>query len=132
MGTAYELPIHPDQAAAASGEQRFYYLDPPMEPDVYDTEDMELVSFVVVSAANVPYTGAETYIFRADPWGRVASYGELPGSFQGGWDHEAALIRAGYDMAPGDLSDGARAALTAARNAATVIEAGAEQKEIEA
>lgn len=131
-GKAYELDIHPDQAAGARGEQRFFYLDPAMEPDTYDrTADVDLIPFVIVSAADVPFSGPETYIFPADPWGRIASFGELPGSFRGGWDHERALASAGYVVASGVPRE-VQAAVDVLRNRGIVIDAGPERKEIEA
>lgn len=103
MGTAYELPIHPRQREAARGEQRFFYLDPPLPLEGYDSSedaDYDSVPFVIVSAAEVPYSGPETYIFTADPYGRIASFSDLPGSFRGALDHERALRGAGegYDI----------------------------------
>jgi hypothetical protein len=70
------------------GEARLYQLDPPLNGHKY----------VVVSATVVDYSGAETYIFGADRDGRVTDWGELPGSFQGGTDHEGALRNVGYEV----------------------------------
>ena len=54
--------------------------------------------YVVVSAADVMYSGPETYIFGADENGEVVDWLELPGSFRGKLDHVAALEGAGYEV----------------------------------
>lgn len=51
---------------------------------------------VVVSAANVMYSGPETYIFGADETGKVHDWMELDGSYRGGLDIDKALLNAGY------------------------------------
>lgn len=58
-------------------------------------------TFVVVSAAFVPYTGPETYIFPSDSRGVITSWGEMKGSYRGGLSHEKALTRAGYKIKMG-------------------------------
>jgi hypothetical protein len=63
------------------------------------SEPLDGHSFVVVSGANVPYSGPETYIFGADENGEIVDYGELPGSFRGGIDLDEALEGAGYEVA---------------------------------
>lgn len=65
-----------------------YRLEPPLE-------EHELV---VVSAALVPYSGPETYIFPADADGDIASFGELEGSYRGDLSHAVALQGAGYTI----------------------------------
>lgn len=102
MGTAYRLPIHPDQAESARGEQQFFYLDPPMDitEDSWDDDSavIAFAPFVIVSAASVPFSGPETYIFPATFDGRIASYGELSGSYRGGLSIETALSNADYTV----------------------------------
>ena len=72
-----------------SGEARLYRCDPPMEGHEY----------VVVSATGTFYgVGPETYIFPGDANGEVTDWGELDGSFRGGFNHEQALSNAGYDI----------------------------------
>lgn len=70
---------------------------------VWDDEDNEMpegqTDHVVVSANNVMFSGPETYIFAANQDGEVISWCEMPGSFQGSLDHEAALTRAGWKAA---------------------------------
>lgn len=73
-----------------NGHANLYWLDPPME---YEDKTIE---YVVVSATNVIFSGPETYIFAADSQGEVEDWEDLPGSFQGGLDHTAALADAGY------------------------------------
>lgn len=69
------------------GEVKMFRLDPPL----YGNQ------LVVVSAATVPYSGPETYIFACDGQGKVTDWMELDGSYSGGLDHERALRQAGYD-----------------------------------
>jgi hypothetical protein len=54
--------------------------------------------FVVVSAANVMFSGNETYIFPADEKGEVTDWGEMPGSYRGGLSHEEAISNAGWTL----------------------------------
>lgn len=69
-------------------QQRVYQLDPPLSGHEY----------VVVSAAIVPLSGPETYIFPSDAAGTVTAWGELDGSYRGGLDHAEAMRRAGYEI----------------------------------
>lgn len=75
------------------GDARLYQLSEPVEG-----YDGDAHTYVIVSAV-IAYSGPETYIFPADEEGRVVDWGELPGSFQGGLDHELALQGAGYGVA---------------------------------
>lgn len=73
---------------SSAGEAYLYRLSEPLAGS----------DFVVVSATE--FGGRyETYIFPATQDGKVADWGELPGSFQGGYDHEQALANAGYEVA---------------------------------
>lgn len=47
--------------------------------------------FVITSAADVIYSGPETYIFPANSLGEVTDWGELPGSLRGSLNHETAI-----------------------------------------
>lgn len=38
----------------------------------------------------------ETYIFPSDPEGKIIDWGELPGSYKGGLDHNMCIEKAGY------------------------------------
>lgn len=49
------------------------------------------VLYIVSSIATVPYSGEETYLFRANSDGEILAWGELEGSFRGGHDHQKAL-----------------------------------------
>ena len=69
------------------GDARLYVLDEPLDGNRH----------VVVSAAVVPYSGPETYIFAGTEDGEVGGWMELDGSYRGGLDHAEALRRAGYD-----------------------------------
>ena len=68
--------------------QRLYRLNPPLENK----------RFVVVSAANVLFSGPETYIFAANQKGTITNWSEMTGSFRGALDHERALRNAGYEV----------------------------------
>lgn len=81
----------------AAGEQHLYRLDPPLR-EVTSDSMRGYHEYVVVSAVDV-FGRPETYIFPADSEGEITSWGELEGSFQGGWDHEQALRNAGYTIA---------------------------------
>lgn len=76
--------------APANGEPLSFALD--MERKDFDT------SYVVTSAAVVPWGGPETYIFPANEEGEILGWSELPGSYRGGLDHEEAIKNVGsYD-----------------------------------
>lgn len=70
---------------------RHYKLSEPY--DVLDWQDLPVVTteYLIVSAADVPYSGPETYVFPADANGKVVDRGELPGSFRGALDHARAI-----------------------------------------
>jgi len=74
------------------GEAFLYRCDPPMLD--YDNKVHE---YVVVSAAFAAYSGPETYIFPANADGEITDWGEMPGSFQGSYDHNQALRNANYE-----------------------------------
>lgn len=103
-----ELIEHPearllrDRLPGARGHQALYELVPPLANSEWDNDAEDFIErlhrFVVVSAADVPYSGPETYLFPADETGEITSYGELPGSLRGVLDHDAALARAGYTV----------------------------------
>lgn len=80
-------------------EGRVYRLDPPYETRDWDDNPTGSTEFVWVSATIAMFSGPETYIFASDADGKVSNWGELPGSFQGGLDHEAALRGMGYEVA---------------------------------
>src|SRR3982751_1820931 len=80
------------------GIAHVFELDPPIEYG-WDDDDRATTQYVIVSAADVMFTGPETYIFAAEKQGDifdVADWGELPGSFRGALDHAKALEGLGY------------------------------------
>jgi hypothetical protein len=79
-------------------QQAIFKLDPPMINENWDGSIVEEHEYVLVSAANVMFSGPETYIFPANKEGEVIEWGELPGSFRGGLDMEEALNNAGYEV----------------------------------
>ncbi len=79
------------------GDARLYHVDGFI--DYTDSNDRKLMTrYIIVSAAIVPSSGPETFIFPADSDGNVLSFDELEGSFKGDLDHEQALAYAGYDV----------------------------------
>lgn len=75
------------------GDARIYELS---DTAVFTDEVREWhLGWVIVSAAIVPFSGPETFIFSADEeslkTGSPISWAELPGSFKGALDHQAAL-----------------------------------------
>lgn len=91
--TLIAAPLENFQGGAA-----LYRLTPEwVIPDYDDPNTVEVIEYVVVSAV-VAYSGPETYIFAAMEDGTVTSWIDLPGSFQGGLDHEEALKGAGYQI----------------------------------
>lgn len=78
-----------DLGPSESGATRWLWrMDPPLDGH----------EFVISSAVVAMFTGAETYIFAASEDGEVTDWLELPGSFQGGLDHDTAIMRAGYEI----------------------------------
>lgn len=85
------------------GHALLFKVEPPTEYEKWLYEqgsktDTRHTEYVMVSAA-APMGQPETYIFPADAEGEVLDWGELPGSFKGGLDHEQALRNAGYEIA---------------------------------
>lgn len=80
------------------GEAHVYELDPPVEYDDYEDGACS-TKYVIVSAADVPFSGPETYIFPAvkkdDVFG-AENMCEMEGSYRGGLDHAEALKGLGY------------------------------------
>ncbi len=87
-----------------NGDARVYELTPPLvvPADHWDTDTAgKSFRYVIVSAADVVFSGPETYVFPAEKHGDlfdVADWGELEGSFRGALDHERALGYAGYTV----------------------------------
>ena len=78
-----------------------YKLSPPITTTIFDVDgnDMLLVvEYVVVTGNTLHYTGPETYILPSTAEGKITSWMELRGSFQGRIDHKEALRRAGYTL----------------------------------
>ena len=45
----------------------------------------------VVTCAVYAFSGPETYVVPANAAGKITDWGELPGSFRGALDHDAAI-----------------------------------------
>lgn len=84
------------------GDARLYKLSAPLAFEDYngDTGETETkhTEYVLVSRADVMFSGPETYMFPADETGKVTDWGELPGSMRGNVSHEQVLLNAGYEM----------------------------------
>lgn len=83
-----------------AGTAKLYRVEPPATWGTWSEPDENSTDYLVVSAAVVPYSGPETYIFPGNEAGEVVSWGELDGSYRGGLDHDAALTGAGYEVQP--------------------------------
>ena len=71
-----------------TGTAKIYRMEPPHEGH----------EFVVASAAHVPFSGCETFLFPCDKDGSVLDWCELDGSERDIYDCEAAIRNAGYDI----------------------------------
>ena len=78
-----------DDLDGFQGHAALYELDEKISYGYGD--DKAETKYVVVSAANAMYSGPETYIFPADKSGEIVDWGELDGSYKGGYDHDQAL-----------------------------------------
>jgi len=78
-------------------QRRHYRLSEPIA--ARDWPGGEASDHVIVSASVVSGV-PETYIFTADASGNIKSWVECDGSFRGALDHDEALRRAGYEVAP--------------------------------
>lgn len=85
------------------GDARLYRVSPPMAGRSWMSDETATHDYVVVSAADVMFSGPETYIFPADEDGNVVDWGEVDGSFRGALDHERALHEAGYTVVNADV-----------------------------
>lgn len=85
--------VHPVSRAI----QKTYRLDPPMQTRAWG-EPVRDVSYVIVSAVDVPFSGPETLIFEGDADGNIIDFCDLEGSFRGDMDHEQALRNVGYEV----------------------------------
>ena len=83
------------------GDARLYRLEPPyVGQDPYSSNEGDLmqVEYVIVSAATMPFSGPETFIFPASAEGEVQEWLEMEGSFKGGLNHRKALKNIGYEV----------------------------------
>lgn len=71
------------------GDARLFKVEPPYGGH----------SYLVVSAALVPFSGHETYIFHADADGEVTDWCEMEGSRKGSHSHPSVLGAIGYSVA---------------------------------
>lgn len=58
--------------------------------------------YIVASAANVPYSGAEVYLFPADRDGEITDWVNLDGSERGTLNIDRVLHKIGYEIEPAD------------------------------
>ena len=86
-----------DYLPGFNGHAAFYRMVPPITGEDYDGGKFSH-EFVIVSAADVMFSGPETYIFPATKEGKVADWGELDGSQRGTLRHGAVLEDLGYTI----------------------------------
>ena len=86
-----------------AGAAGLWRMSPPLRYERYEATGEDVNDFVgheaqyvIVSAANVMFSGPETYIFPATASGEIVTWGELPGSYKGGLSQQQALRNAGY------------------------------------
>lgn len=72
-------------------DQRLYSLSEPYDVKSWADGTVERTITHVVTSAVSTYSGPETYLFAADEEGDVIDWMELPGSFRGSLDHDAAI-----------------------------------------
>jgi len=75
------------------GTAYLFKVNPPIED--YDDGHHH---YVIVSQADVPYSGYETYIFPSDIEGNIVSWGELESSRRGEVTPRELLIELGYEI----------------------------------
>ena len=80
------------------GSQMLWKVTPPIitEP-CYEGDTKKKFNYIITSCASV-FGQPETYVFGADKNGEILDWGELDGSFKGDFDHERAIIGAGYQI----------------------------------
>ena len=94
LGAIMQAATFINTVGGYNGDMRLYRVEPPV---AYSKGGRLFASdYVVVSTAQVLYTGPETCIFPSDERGKVLSWSALEGSYRGGLDHVAALNGAGY------------------------------------
>ncbi|MEK9810294.1 MAG: hypothetical protein VW362_07580, partial [Candidatus Nanopelagicales bacterium] len=86
--------IGPVNQGRCTGTQVLWELDQDYTWENYNPGLSEIdrtTRYVVTSATVAPFSGPETYIFPSDSEGNIVNFGELPGSFMGGLDHQEAI-----------------------------------------
>lgn len=73
-------------------KQSVYKVTPPIK------KERKVFHYVVASAANIPFSGTETYLFGATKNGKIIDWGELPGSQRGTLSHHRAFESIGYSI----------------------------------
>jgi len=73
------------------GDVRLYKLSEPYTMSDWNGQETGTCEYVAVSATVAMFSGPETYVFPCSEDGTVIDWGELPGSFQGSLDHQAAI-----------------------------------------
>jgi hypothetical protein len=84
-----------------NGHASLYRLSEPIITERFNDGGVEepfSTHYVIVSSANVPFSGPETYIFPANARGNVVNWGELEGSRRGSYSHADVLRFAGYEI----------------------------------
>ena len=69
-----------------NSRQTLWKAEPPLDGNEY----------IITSASDVMFTGAETYIFPADKDGNITDWCELRGSYRGELNHKRCFSNIGY------------------------------------
>ncbi|MBU2177736.1 MAG: hypothetical protein KJ556_21800 [Gammaproteobacteria bacterium] len=96
MGTLGRAVLFIQERHGPVSHQKRFRLMEPYDYKRWDEDPTQRVEYTIVSAATVPFSGPETYIFRANEKFEVEEWLEMPGSFQGELDHERALTEGGF------------------------------------
>jgi hypothetical protein len=101
MASEMTATLVKDNLPDFNGRAALYRCDPPfLDREPWEQgEERKSYKFVIASAATVMFGGGpETYLFGANEDGEIIDWSELPGSFKGGLDHDAAFSNAGYSV----------------------------------
>lgn len=96
--TTFQVEFIRDLTEGWTGTAKLWRVDPPIKWGHHFEDDEGGESEYVVTSATVAlFSGPETYVFPANADGEVVDWGELPGSFRGSLDHDAAIRGLGND-----------------------------------
>lgn len=73
------------------GQAKLWKLSEPVTTHEWHGGPPSITEYVVTSAADVPFSGPETYVFHATAEGEPVNWLEVDGSFKGSLDHDRAI-----------------------------------------